>query len=202
MIDWYNHSLNTNIIKLGLDTSNILSNAWLAGIADCDSNFQISLGTNVVNNVSYPLVKVTWELFQSRIDPTHLEAYKPIMAIIAAAILTRVEKRKQVSFDRLVSYFGWRVRNVNKAGSIIIANYFKEFPLFTSKHLDCLDWCLAQSIYVSNGHWGKPGNPGLLKLASIKSRMNDSRKIFTWVHPTSGGVSRAQLDKNKFYKGK
>jgi len=42
-IDHLNLLYNTNIQKLPLDTSNLYSNAWLAGFTDADGNFSISL---------------------------------------------------------------------------------------------------------------------------------------------------------------
>ena len=53
------------------------------------------------------------------------------------------------------------------------------FPLFTAKRLDCLDWQAAMELFITKAHHGKPGNPGILRLAELKSRMNDSRTTYT-----------------------
>jgi hypothetical protein len=71
------------------------------------------------------------------------------------------------------------VRNTNKAGGLILSNYFTMFPLFSAKRFDCLDWQAAMVLYIANAHHGKPGNSGLLQLAQLKSQMNDSRTTQT-----------------------
>jgi hypothetical protein len=39
LIDWFNIKYDLEIVKIGLDFSNIDSNSWLSGFLDCDSNF-------------------------------------------------------------------------------------------------------------------------------------------------------------------
>lgn len=83
LIEFVNfHGWTTSpIFSLGLYTAGILHNAWLTGMSECDSSFQIQLNTvRHANGTLYPLVKVTWELFQSCINLDDLNAYKPIMA--------------------------------------------------------------------------------------------------------------------------
>lgn len=77
-------------------------------------------------------------MVQSRIDPQDMLAYRPIMEAIAATLFTTVGKFNQVSFDRKVRYLAYRVRT-SALGSALLVRYFSQFPLFSSKHLDCAD---------------------------------------------------------------
>ena len=54
LIGWLNVKANINIPLLGLDTSDLDSKAWLAGMCDGDSYFQISLvdkGNGLISNI-------------------------------------------------------------------------------------------------------------------------------------------------------
>ena len=48
LIDWFNNRKNKNesLLKLGLDTSNLGSNAWLSGFIEADGNFYCGFNRN------------------------------------------------------------------------------------------------------------------------------------------------------------
>ena len=69
-IDYLNKVHNTNINKLPLDTRNLNSNSWLAGLTDVDGCFYISLsGAYVLDkSINRGRVKCNFELKQRKID--------------------------------------------------------------------------------------------------------------------------------------
>lgn len=65
LIEWFNHKHNYNIPLLGIDTSNLSQNAWLAGFLDADCNFYFNYG---LNKNGFPLIyNIIWELVKDKI---------------------------------------------------------------------------------------------------------------------------------------
>lgn len=69
----------------------------------------------------------------------------------------------------------WRARNTSKAGALIVVKYFNQFPLFSSKHLDFLDWSEAYYLIKNKQHYNKAGVEGLNRIEYLKNSMNNKR---------------------------
>lgn len=74
----------------------------------------------------------------------------------------------------------WRARNSSQAGSQIVANYFTQFPLFSSKYLDFVGWKKAHMLIMSKAHFNKYGEEGFNLIKTIKANNNQKRTVFTW----------------------
>ena len=61
----------------------------------------------------------------------------------------------------------------------IIANYFTQFPLFSSKRLNYLDWYACHNLIVMNKHTTQEGRNIAL---SLKLGMNKKRTYYNWDH--------------------
>jgi hypothetical protein len=61
----------------------------------------------------------------------------------------------------------------------MIINYLLNYPLFSSKYLDFLDWKKVVNIFSEGEH---KTSEGKLKILNIKSGINNKRKNFSWDH--------------------
>ena len=59
----------------------------------------------------------------------------------------------------------------------ILINYLTKFPLFSSKHLDFLDWSEVHHIRIYKKYQSLDGTS---KLISLKNSMNTNRTQFNW----------------------
>jgi hypothetical protein len=180
MIDWVNTKpgyLLKPIAKLPLDTSQLNTNSWLAGFAEGDGSFQIR-----ITEGKYRHVATSFELCQGRDDQALFQAYQPIMETIASFLLANLSVIHLSKFNRTGKQLFWRARNSSQAGSQIVANYFTQFPLFSSKYLDFVGWKKAHMLIMSKDHLNKYGEEGLNLIKTIKANNNKNRTVFTWYH--------------------
>lgn len=71
------------------------------------------------------------------------------------------------------------MRTGSYSTNAVLVNYFTQYPLFSSKRLNYNDYEEAYRLTLAKKHHGKQGNPGLVRLAELKSQMNLSRKLYT-----------------------
>jgi hypothetical protein len=145
LINWLNNYGKFEKIKvLPADDSNILSNSWLAGYSDCDSNFLISFTTSnlgVAKNI-----QLTYRLSQRqeyhRASSTGT-SYLNILTTIATAFLIKptLYERERINPKTNQSYSekGYLVTVKGLESRIVLINYFTKFPLRSSKYLDYLN---------------------------------------------------------------
>lgn len=169
-IDHINVIHNTNIEKLPLDNSNIESNAWLAGFADADGHFQISLegiyGLN--NSLSRGRVKCVFSIKQRVIDKLTGDSCVPFMSKIAKFFQCNVkyESKNEMAF---------LAQSNNK--HFLTKFYFDKYPLMTSKRLDYL--CFLQGLdYLGKRLTDKE----IIEIKTIKNSMNRNRTFYNWDH--------------------
>lgn len=189
MIDWVNTNprYKSLIIKsyacskienLSLDTSSLTSNAWFAGFSEGDSSFQI----RITEGEKYNHLSTTYEISQGRLNSNLFENYKDIMEKIAKLILANLGVVYLSKYDRSGKQPFWRARNSNQAGATEVIKYFNRFPLFSSKHLDFLNWKEAYHLIEIKAHHKKYGLEGLNKIKNLKNSMNNKRTEFSWLH--------------------
>lgn len=164
-IRFVNLKYNINIKDLGLDSSGINCNAWLAGFIDANGKFYIRFSK------SSKMCKFTLE--QRMIYPPTLESFHSILSDICLFLQVNLNVRKRVK----ASYFTITVYN-QKSLSILI-DYLKEYPLYTHKHLDYISFNNANNIITSKNHFTVEGAELLLK---YKNEMNNKRTNFSWNH--------------------
>jgi hypothetical protein len=115
-------------------------------------------------------------LEQRKFDPLTGDSYLNIMTSIAFALGVTLSKsihNGKIEYF-LISASSTKSRN-------IIVNYFLQFPLFSSKRLNYLDWLACNNLINSKNHTTQEGRDLALKL---KSGMNSKRTVFNWDHLT------------------
>lgn len=177
-------SLEENYISLkDLDTTPLDENSWLAGFSDGDANLNINITWPNMSKHGYGQIRLTFELVQSRLDDIHFEKYKSIMNIISIFLKSKLEIHNISKFDRTGKQKAWRARIRNKNGASVLVNYFNKFPMFSSKHMNYLDWCKVYHILVlKKEHLGKNKLNVYNSIKYIKDKMNKKRSIFNWDH--------------------
>ena len=173
LIDWYNEEGDLKIMKKELDMSPIGSNSWLSGMSDADSNFNIILGG------SYR-VQRQWRLEISQKTHHGSEQFswaKLVSAFIKSNLLSRhrmSEPTGDLEAEKKL-YSSWIIVAHNEESLKIIEEYFKTYPLYSSKYLDFKDWEKCGEIVGKN-------KENYEKVLLIKSGINKKRTSFNWDH--------------------
>lgn len=175
MIDWYNkdghHLLKNKVNKYSLDTSPLFNNAWLSGLIDADGNFYIRHSKS--NNGIYTS-KVIFRISQSISDKwlySKLTYMQDIASFLHTSVLLIDRKNKKEK-----SYL---VRTHNYLSNKILIEYLNNFPLFSSKYLDYLNYKEVVPLFYPRL---KHTSDNIDIIIKNKSEMNDSRTIFNWNH--------------------
>lgn len=131
----------TSLVKIGLDLSPVLSNSWLAGFSDADSNFNVIISPRSNRNTIRVQTQFRIELRQtyhrSEITGTYGTTYFDIMSIIASLLGVNVYNRARI-LEGSMTYQYFFVASTIRARKTVI-HYFTNFPLLSSKRLDLLD---------------------------------------------------------------
>lgn len=169
---------------LPLDDSSLESNAWLASFSEGDSSFLIRFTkpSEDREGKGYNHISTTFELSQTRSDLNLFEQYASIMTIISLFILAKLGVTHLSTYNRKEKQKTWRARNTSKAGASVVVNYFNQFPLFSSKHLDFLSWREAYFLIKNKQHYNKAGVEGINRIKYLKNNMNNKRVNFNWDH--------------------
>ena len=109
------------------------------------------------------------------IEPKTKLSYYNILSEIAHILNCKLLTSKQLSTGN--QYY--TLAATSHDSLLIITNYFQAFPLFSSKHLDYLDWSKAVKLILNNEHYT---DANLLVLDHLKSKMNRGRTEFNWDH--------------------
>lgn len=175
LIDWYNkdghHLLKNKISKYSLDISPLFNNAWLSGLIDADGNFYIRHSKS--NNGIYTS-KVIFRISQSISDKwlnSKLTYMQDIASFLHTSVLLIDRKNKKEK-----SYL---VRTNNYLSNKILIEYLNNFPLFSSKYLDYLNYKEVVPLFHPRL---KHTSDNINIIIKNKSEMNDSRTIFNWNH--------------------
>lgn len=176
-----------NIIEVKpLDNTEILSNAWLAGFTDADGNFSINLNQSRLKssvNLSYRL-EIRQNYHRSNIyniDSSYYSIMLKIASIFNSNLYSRerlLKLRKQNNSKLYYSY----IVSINSIKNLKLVNdYFKQYPLLSSKNLNYLDW--SKLIELIKKHNGSRTHPDCYNLGlKIHNNFNSKRKIYNWDH--------------------
>lgn len=174
LIDWLNKNHNTSITKLPLKTSYIYEDSWLSGFIDSDGSFSI-LHSKLEKGAKKRKVACRLRIEQRMLDPITTESYKPVLSSIAnflnCSLLTRTQKSTGNEYYTLTAS--------SKISLKILIDYLENYPLFSSKYLDYLDWKKVVLLFIENKHLTEEG---LILIDSIKNNMNRQRIFFNWNH--------------------
>lgn len=169
LIDFLNKTKETNIEKYSVSKEPLNINPWLSGFIEADASFQVRATTSG----KYPKLECKLEISQRRKDHKGYDNLD-FLNYIAEFLETEVKK---IRSDKPKPEY--RVRTTNLKGNINVKNYLLQFPLFGTKHLDCLDWIDVVDMFDRKEHNTEEGKEKIIK---IKSAMNNFRTDFTWNH--------------------
>lgn len=178
-IDNVNKWRDANITKLPLDSSNIDSNAWLAGFADSDAHFSIRLSGNYRTDDSQGRgrVQCVFTINQREIHKKTGESCVPFMQKLADHFQCNLNNK-----TTMIDYFKEPAKLVvfflqsDKKHHLVIS-YFSKYPLMSSKHLNYL--CYVKSLnYLGR----RLTQEEIYEIRNIKDAMNKKRTEFNWDH--------------------
>ena len=163
---------------LPLDESPIGSNAWLSGFSDADSNFHLNISEKKNGRKRVQITfRIEVKQFFNRslvLNSQNCSTFTPICNTIAEflnlGIYHRVRKGKYYSIIICTT-------SVNTNAKVV--DYFQKFPLFSSKHLNFLDWRKIHEMQAKKLHLTPKG---LQICETIKSNYNRNRRTFSWDH--------------------
>lgn len=182
-ISWINEKDNSFIPYLGLDTSSLDSNSWLAGFTDADGNFSITIydrkkDSKVLRTNAQTFFRIEVKQNYSRDVPADKggASYFSIMTKIAEFFSVNLYTRTRTVDDKV--YYAFMVISHNWRSHDIVRNYFNRFPLYSSKYLAYKDWCRTQDL-----HRGiSLSKEGLNEIKAIKNQFNSKRKVYDFSH--------------------
>jgi hypothetical protein len=173
LIEYLNKKENVNIKPANLDYSDLSSNNWLAGFIDADGSFNIRYTTK--NSITQKFrIACTLTIEQRMIDPYSNLSYEPLFLIISSFLNTKL--RKSIHNKDKTYYL---IQANTRSNIKIIIDYLSEFSLYSSKHLDYLDWRAAGKALLDNIAY-LPENK--VKILEHKNNMNRKRTFFNWDH--------------------
>jgi hypothetical protein len=182
MIIMVNRINNTSIPLLPLDTSPIGSNAWFSGYVDSDGNFEIISSTGSKRLVKGIKCRFRIEQRQNyhKSSDSYSTSYKEIMEIIASHFNGRLTS---IVRDRgKVTTTSFLVSTTSKTSNSLLDNYFKEFPLFSGKYLDYLEWSKVHNMIIRGEHLTPEGS---ILIQNAKGSINTKRSFWSWDHLSS-----------------
>ena len=151
LIDLINEEKNINLIKHKLDLSPINKNNWLSGFIDADGNFNVIISQRRRVNLIRIQTQFRLELRQNYHKSQLLEGYGitywDILSIIANYLGVNVYNRSRI-LKKSFTYQYYFVSSSQKSKDLLI-EYFKDYPLYSSKYLDYKDTQLKLFAFVS-----------------------------------------------------
>lgn len=167
------------ISLMPLDNSPIASNSWLAGFSDADGNFSINIHQRSNSLKSRVLLSWRIELNQNyhKADAEGVrQSFYSIISKIGAFLGVNIYSRTRIVEPK--EFFSFTVVAHNSSSRNILIDYFEQYPLVSSKHLDYLDWRKVLELQKIN-----PLTSSYLKQAQqIRKDFNSTRTTFTWSH--------------------
>lgn len=152
-----------------LDSSDILSNGWLAGMSDADSNFNVIIGNR-------KKVNTQWRLEIST-TTSNLE----IASLISEGLDTKVLIRTKLEKSKREKYHSIMVVSFNEKQKDKLTDYFSKFPLLTAKQNDFENWKLIRDLKLTATSTEKKIE--LVEAALfIKNKMKNKNLHVNWDH--------------------
>lgn len=162
----------------GLDTTPLGTNAWLAGMSDADSNFNIILtkGSNGTCRI-----QTHWSIeFSQKTYHGYDQLYWG--SCISSYLETTLYSRSREIGGKLYSSFTVMAHS-DKSNQILL-EYFNRFPLLSAKYLDYKDW--EKVVGMKTIKKGTLEYIDMLKkVEKLKAGMNNKRKVLNWEHLNS-----------------
>lgn len=176
LIEWVNaNNFGTEpIVCNDVDTSPIISNAWLSGFIDADGSFDVKVREKSSDGKGKNRAEARLRIEQRIIDPSTELSYYSVIKSIASSL--GVELNTSLHNEG-IEYYIVSVTSPAKLKTLI--NYLDTYPLFSSKLLNYLDFKSCVNLMLSREHLTKQGRDNI---KTIKAGMNRKRTYYTWDH--------------------
>lgn len=137
------------------DTSDMRNSNWLAGFTDADGSFQVKILNREARKLGFE-IRLNYQLDQKN-----------------RLILDQIKEVFGGSIGHRKSQDTFYYASVSFGSAVKFVNYFDQFNLLSSKHLNYLKWRNVYSLVQRKEHLTKNG---IKKIIRIKSHMNDLSK--------------------------
>lgn len=195
-----------NIIDIKpLDTSDIGSNAWFAGMSDADGNFSINFEKK---NGKLKRIKLYYRLEckqNYKLDSNKTLNNVLTNSIVSEDMLLKMNLNYLEIMSKLASYFkcslNYRDRDIklknNETNKIylsylfmttslnsksLLIDYFNEYPLLSSKRLDYENWKSLHLFICENGESVIKTNESWNVALKISKDFNSTKTTLNWSH--------------------
>lgn len=179
LINYLNSKSGLTIDKLGLNSSPIHSDSWLAGFSEADANFNLLVTTRKNSRkriqIQYRIeIKRFYSKNISQTLPSGFREFYPICEQISTYLGVGVYSR-----TRSNKFYGLIVTSYNRNSNAKVIEYFEKFPLFSSKRLNYEDWKIVYNLQLEKLHLTPSG---IKTCEDIKKNFNKNRQNFCWKH--------------------
>lgn len=172
LISWMKTHKDCSFNLVSNSTSNIASNAWLAGFIDADGSFEIRVREKISGHAK-DRVETRFRLEQRMNDPITGESYGYAFALIASALGVPLKN----SLHHEVQYYIITVTSVINAVKLV--EYLDIHPLFSSKRLNYNNYKQCVLMMTKLEHLSFTGGS---KAKALQEQINNRRTLFTWDH--------------------
>lgn len=185
-IDRMNNVRNYYSFKpIKLDLSHILSNGWLAGMSDADSNFNVIIGDRKKAGKTMKVKKINsqWRLEISTTTSNGISNLE-ISSLISEGLNTQVLMRTKQQKSKREKHHSIMIICFNEEQKNLLTNYFSKFPLLTAKRNDFENWKLIRNI--NSLKLNTTSTEKKIELVEealkLKNQMNDKNIHVNWKH--------------------
>lgn len=179
----YKNYHNIDIPLLPFNSSNIITDAWLAGFSDADSSFLINKSQNTFSftyqiKVSENYIKNSPDYLQYRDNRIFMELLAKIFNVNLIHGYSQFLKNTTIK----TSYLYLKIVKTESLFKVI--EYFTQYPIFSSKYINYCDWVKAFHLKNKIKNNKLPLNLIFNELEEIKNNMNSKRdpNTITWEH--------------------
>lgn len=148
-----------------IDTSPVWTTGWLAGFIDADGSFGVNI--NFFANTGYPRITTVFAISQAlftSLGTPNLSVMQSIAYFLGVKL--KISRRNQ-----------FLVRAGGANSLTLLAGYFHQFPLMSSKRLDYQDFMRVHNMAISGQTREQLGD-----MQAIKAGINSKRTVFNWYH--------------------
>ena len=153
ILNHYNYIELKKTINLKLNSNKNFKNHWLAGFSDADASFQIK----VLYRINRVETRLNYQIDQKKDN---------ILSLIKDFLGGNLGYRRSQD----TYYYG----STSFGSAKKVINYFDNFHLLSSKHINYLKWRKAYLIVQNKDHLNKDGLKKIIKLKNTMNRLSDN----------------------------
>lgn len=182
------HDVDVQILPL--NTTDILGDAWFAGFSEGDSSFQMELARGR-KNPNTVVIRPVYVLEVSEHYEKNTPEYQALrdnrifMSLLAEVFgvtlynYFRVPLKEGYNATSSIKFYVKRYDNISQ-----IIKYFTDYPLFSSKYLNYLDWKAAYDLKIKTKNEGSRLVTIYPQIEAIKNGINSKRttESLSWDH--------------------